>query len=73
MLSEKYNMDSTEAVYSEFHELLGDLRVIWEETKYRIDKEDYEDISERERLQGMFRILDRHIFSMAEELEEFSE
>lgn len=73
MLSERYNINDTEAVVSEFRELLGDLRVIWEDTDYRIEKEDCKNQEEYEKLKGICNILGRHIFAMAEEFDELSE
>lgn len=69
MLSENYDMNDTKSMVSEARELLGDLRAIWEEAKYRLDSEDYEDDSERGELETLFETLDRHIFDMYETLE----
>lgn len=73
MLSEEYTMTDTKTMIAETKELVGDLRSIWEETKFRLDNDDYEDDSERDELETLFVALDRHIFDMFETIELNSE
>lgn len=73
MLSEEYTMTDTKTMVAETKELVGDLRSIWEETKFRLDNDDYEDDSERDELETLFVALDRHIFDMFETIELNSE
>ena len=58
MLSERYDMNDTGTIVSEFRELLGDLRAIYADTGFHIDKRDYQYLAEGKKLRGMFNILE---------------